>query len=72
MKKQRRMRHCKNCRSTDIFRAPRHGFLQKRLYSLVGLFPWECPHFRRISMLADRGDARGSYRRPKSADSKQQ
>lgn len=62
MKKQEKMRYCKTCGSGDIFRVPRHGFLQKKLYSLLGLYPWECPHCRQISMLADRGNSRGNYR----------
>ena len=62
MSQRSKMRYCKFCQSTDIFRIARHGFLQKRVYNLFGLYPWECPHCRRISLLADRGNARGNYR----------
>lgn len=56
------MRYCKFCQSTDIFRIARHGFLQRKVYKIFGLYPWECPHCRRISILADRGNTRGQYR----------
>lgn len=62
MNQRSMMRHCKFCQSTDIFRVARHGFLQKKVLNLFGRYPWECPHCRRISLLADRGRARGHYR----------
>lgn len=62
MSKRRTMRHCKFCQSTDVFRIARYGFLQKKVLSLFGRYPWECPHCRRISLLPDRGQARGQYR----------
>lgn len=62
MSKRSKMRFCKFCQSTDIFRIARHGFLQKKVCALFGRYPWECPHCRRITLLADRGNFRGHYR----------
>lgn len=62
MSQRSSMRYCKFCHSTDVLRIARHGFLQRKVYSLFGFFPWECPHCRRISLLADRGNPPGRYR----------
>lgn len=65
------MHHCKFCQSTDVFRIPRHGFFQTRIYILFGLFPWECPHCRHISILASRGKNRRLYRASNAAKPEQ-
>lgn len=34
--------HCKNC-GCSLRRVSRRGFLQKRVYTFFGYYPWECP-----------------------------
>lgn len=55
MSNKRSARICKTCHSADIHRITRRGFFQRKVYALFGLYPWECPHCRQISMLRDRG-----------------
>ena len=33
---------CPRCESDRFFREERKGFLQTRLFPLLGLYPWEC------------------------------
>ena len=46
---------CPECGSLHLRRLPRQGFLQKRIYSSLGFYPWECPICRRIMLLRKRG-----------------
>ena len=45
--------YCKKC-GTELRRMSRDGFLQKRVYPLLGLFPWECPVCRTPVLLRKR------------------
>jgi len=33
---------CPRCDSNRFFRKERQGFLQTRLFPLIGFYPWEC------------------------------
>jgi hypothetical protein len=33
---------CRICGDPSSHRCKRHGFLQKRIYPIFGLYPWEC------------------------------
>jgi hypothetical protein len=33
---------CPRCESDRFFREERKGFLQSKLFPLLGLYPWEC------------------------------
>ena len=40
---------CKKCGSS-LRRVPRNGFMQKKVYTLFGFYPWECPVCRTTTM----------------------
>ncbi len=42
--------HCKTC-GTSMRRLSRRGFLQEKIYSWFGYYPWECPLCRKPTML---------------------
>jgi DNA-directed RNA polymerase subunit RPC12/RpoP len=33
---------CKRCGTEKVFRLYREGFLQEKIYPLLGLYPWKC------------------------------
>jgi DNA-directed RNA polymerase subunit RPC12/RpoP len=41
---------CENC-GNALRRLARQGFLQKKLYSRFGYYPWECPLCRELVMV---------------------
>ena len=41
--------HCKKCGSS-LRRVSRNGFWQKKVYTLFGFYPWECPICRKTTM----------------------
>ena len=45
--------YCKRC-GTKLRRVVRESFLQRRLYPLLGLFPWECPICKKPVLLRKR------------------
>jgi DNA-directed RNA polymerase subunit RPC12/RpoP len=53
-------RRCPNCANVEMTRIQRRGFLQERVYSRLGLYPWECPFCREVFLVKSRGR---SYRR---------
>ena len=46
---------CAHCHRTGLRRIERVGFLQTRIYPRFGLYPWECPFCRKITLLKVRG-----------------
>jgi hypothetical protein len=54
---------CPYC-TGSLTRLPRHGFLQRKVYPLLGYFPWECVLCRRVTMLKKEHQRR-SQRSPK-------
>jgi|HubBroStandDraft_5_1064220.scaffolds.fasta_scaffold1973037_1 DNA-directed RNA polymerase subunit RPC12/RpoP len=34
--------HCDDCGSDEVHRIFRKGFLQQKIYPLLGFFPWRC------------------------------
>lgn len=42
---------CSRCRTHQLERLERKGFLQRRIYPLLGYYPWECPLCRETVML---------------------
>lgn len=34
--------HCRYCGSDKVFRLYREGFLQERVFPLLGFYPWRC------------------------------
>jgi hypothetical protein len=52
---------CPYCGNEQMRRLARRGFLQNRVYPLLGLFPWECFACRKTRMLRRRG--KPSFRR---------
>jgi len=53
---------CPRCGANGLLRYERHGFFQKKIYPLFGLYPWECYYCRKISLKRQRHE-------PKSAKS---
>ena len=51
--------HCKDC-GNSLRRLSRRGFLQKRIYSLFGYYPWECSNCGKVQLLKSRGNRRRS------------
>ena len=45
---------CPECGQDALYRCHRKGFLQSRLYPLLGLFPWNCTYCRRSFLLKRR------------------
>jgi hypothetical protein len=42
---------CRCCQSADALRRePRSGFLQKSVFPLLGLYPWECVICRKVRL----------------------
>jgi hypothetical protein len=39
-------------------RVSRHGFLEKKIYPLFGLYPWECGYCRMVKLFRNRGPRR--------------
>jgi hypothetical protein len=33
---------CRHCGSDRVFRVYRQGFLQERIYPILGFYPWKC------------------------------
>jgi hypothetical protein len=48
-------RICPHCGDEQMRRLARRGFLQTRIYPLLGLYPWECVACRTIKMFRKRG-----------------
>jgi hypothetical protein len=42
--------HCKDC-GNNLRRLARKGFLQLRVFPLIGYYPWECPVCRKTLMI---------------------
>ncbi len=57
-------RRCPSCSNVEMTRVHRRGFLQERVYSKLGLYPWECPFCREVFLLKSRGH---NYRRSNPA-----
>jgi predicted RNA-binding Zn-ribbon protein involved in translation (DUF1610 family) len=51
---------CPTCGLNYLRRIHRRGFLQMRVYSLFGYFPWECPVCREPMLLRVRHQRRSS------------
>lgn len=51
--------HCPACNCPIVQRAHRRGFLQTRLYPLLGFYPWQCQKCSRAFLMRDRGDEEG-------------
>lgn len=49
---------CPECGSPYVRRVRREGFLQTRIYSRFGYYPWECAICRKTNMLKVRGKRR--------------
>jgi hypothetical protein len=46
---------CPKCRIEGLYRIERHGFLRRKIWPLFGLYPWECKHCRKVTLLRSRG-----------------
>jgi len=46
---------CPECGSEQLRRLARQGLLQRKVYPLFGLFPWECPICRQTRLFRVRG-----------------
>jgi len=46
---------CRHCNCKQIHRMKRVGFLQTRIYSLFGFYPWRCPECKTRYLLRARG-----------------
>jgi len=46
--------HCDECSSDEVYRIFRKGFLQERIYPLLGFYPWRCKRCGLRLMLRDR------------------
>ncbi|HEY3706149.1 MAG TPA: hypothetical protein VGL22_13890 [Terracidiphilus sp.] len=42
---------CPRCGDRALYRKDRRGWMQKRIYPLLGLFPWQCGSCRRSTLL---------------------
>jgi len=55
--------HCKDC-GNSLRRLSRRGFLQKRIYSLFGYYPWECPVCREPIFIRKQYERRRHHSNP--------
>jgi len=60
---------CRNCDCKQIFRMKRVGFLQNRVYSIFGFYPWKCPECKTRYLLRARGSRRKKTAIGSSAES---
>jgi hypothetical protein len=45
---------CPDCGMSYLRRLYRHGFMQRVIFPLIGLYPWECPICRKPIYLRKR------------------
>ena len=57
MKKKLR---CPSCRSMQLARVARHGFLRRNVLPFFGFYPWECCLCRRKFLLRKRAASHGT------------
>jgi DNA-directed RNA polymerase subunit RPC12/RpoP len=50
--------HCEDCGSDEVYRLVRKGYLEEKVYPLVGFYPWRCKHCGLRLMMRMRGVAR--------------
>jgi ssDNA-binding Zn-finger/Zn-ribbon topoisomerase 1 len=55
---------CPACGHEQLARIARRGFLRKKLYPILGFYPWECAMCRKEFLIRKRG---AGYRRVSSA-----
>lgn len=55
---------CPGCGHEQLARIARRGFLRKKVYPLLGFYPWECAMCRKEFLIRKRG---AGYRRVRSA-----
>jgi DNA-directed RNA polymerase subunit RPC12/RpoP len=58
---------CTRC-GGPLRRMLRKGFLQEKIYSLFGYYPWECPYCREPIMIKMRNQGKKLRAHPSSAD----
>jgi len=58
--------HCPLCGCTPVRRVQRKGFLQSKVYSVFGFYPWVCMTCKMTSMLCKRQERRS--KKQKSAE----
>ena len=56
---------CPNCASGTLRREAREGFLEDKVYSWFGYFPWSCYLCRKRTMVRDRGSSKRSATKSK-------
>jgi hypothetical protein len=49
---------CPICNNSDLHRMRRVGFLQRRVFSLFGYYPWECGACRKTHYFKQRNQKR--------------
>lgn len=55
-----RFMQCGKCGNFGIRRSERRGFLEKRIYPVLGCFPWICSGCNARFLRMSRGEKRGS------------
>jgi predicted nucleic-acid-binding Zn-ribbon protein len=56
----RRLR-CPKCRSLSMRRISRTGFLQEKIFPMLGYYPWECVNCRLEKLFRNRGPRKSSH-----------
>lgn len=51
---------CKKCGSERIYRLFREGYLQEKIYPILGFYPWRCKACKHSMMLRKRKNSRSS------------
>ncbi len=59
--------HCQKC-GTTMRRLSRRGFLQQKVFSFFGYYPWECPLCRKLVLLKKQFPRRSRRTQENSAD----
>jgi len=59
---------CPKCGKGHLHRIARRGFLQIKVYPLLGYYPWECAGCRETSLIKKRLERRRSKNRSKRSE----
>ena len=56
--KRRDLVYCPACGGDRVYRVERRGILQKRVYPILGFYPWQCKECGAVVMLRKRNRLR--------------
>jgi len=61
MGRKRDVVYCPVCGGDQVYRVERRGVLQKRIYPILGFYPWQCRECDAVVMLRKRNRRRRKH-----------